>query len=51
MLWKVRQTNNADRQVADHRRPIRYELPMPDQHSVALRDRKRLYVHSVSRRG
>jgi magnesium-protoporphyrin IX monomethyl ester (oxidative) cyclase len=40
MLWKFRRTYNADRQVADHRRPIRYELPVPDWHTVALRDRK-----------
>lgn len=44
MLFKFNSVYNADRQIADHRRPVRYELPSP----VNLRpaDRRELYVHA-----
>ena len=46
MLWKFNRVYNADRQLADHRRPVRYELPLPDHHAVAARDRRELYIHA-----
>lgn len=45
MLWKFNQVYNADRQYAEHARPVRYELPVPQQHEVAPRDRRELYIH------
>ncbi|MBR8638284.1 hopanoid C-3 methylase HpnR [Streptomyces tuirus] len=44
MLWKFNRVYNPARQFADHRRPVRYELPLP-QH-LDLRDRRQLYVHT-----
>ena len=29
MLWRFNKVYNADRQYADHQRPVRYELPLP----------------------
>lgn len=46
MLWKFSSVYNADRQFAEHSRPVRYELPIPDQHTVAPRERRELYVHT-----
>jgi magnesium-protoporphyrin IX monomethyl ester (oxidative) cyclase len=51
MLWKFHQIYNADRQYADHSRPVRYELPQPRRHDIALRDRRQLYVHGPAPRG
>ncbi|MDN5747751.1 MAG: hypothetical protein L0H64_04440 [Pseudonocardia sp.] len=50
MLWKFGRIYNADRQFAEHAETVRYELPVPEQHEVAPRDRNQLYVHSVGRR-
>ncbi|MCX3058318.1 hopanoid C-3 methylase HpnR [Streptomyces beihaiensis] len=44
MLWKFNRVYNPTRQLADHRRPVRYELPLP-QH-VEVGDRRKLYVHT-----
>ncbi|MET8571651.1 hopanoid C-3 methylase HpnR [Streptomyces sp. NPDC004783] len=44
MLWKFNSVYNPARQLADHRRPVRYELPLPPQ--VEIGDRRELYVHS-----
>jgi hopanoid C-3 methylase HpnR len=46
MIWKFNSVYNAERQLADHSEPVHYELPVPDQHAVGLRDRRELYVHS-----
>jgi hopanoid C-3 methylase HpnR len=46
MIWKFNTVYSAQRQLADHDRPVRYELPVPDQHAVAQRDRRELYVHT-----
>ncbi|MFK4804223.1 hopanoid C-3 methylase HpnR, partial [Streptomyces sp. MPA0124] len=43
MLWKFNQVYNPRRQLADHARPVRYELPLPERLDVG--DRRRLYVH------
>ncbi len=44
MLWKFKRVYNPDRQFADHQRPVRYELPLPD-HQAAPR-RQDLYLHT-----
>ena len=44
MLWRFNHVYNADRQLADHRRPVRYELPLPQRHEIG--DRRRLYIHT-----
>jgi hopanoid C-3 methylase HpnR len=51
MLWKFHQIYNAERQYADHSRPVHYELPQPRHHDVAPRDRRQLYVHGAAPRG
>jgi hopanoid C-3 methylase HpnR len=45
MIWKFNQVYNADRQLADHSAPVRYELPIPDHHAVDRQDRTALYIH------
>ncbi|MFE9647691.1 hopanoid C-3 methylase HpnR [Streptomyces sp. NPDC006365] len=44
MLWKFNRVYNPQRQLADHARPVRYELPLPPH--TALGDRRQLYVHT-----
>ncbi|MFE7900614.1 radical SAM protein, partial [Streptomyces sp. NPDC057424] len=44
MLWKFNRVYNPARQLADHHRPVRYELPMPKHLDVG--DRRELYVHT-----
>ncbi|MEU0337817.1 hopanoid C-3 methylase HpnR [Streptomyces bobili] len=44
MLWKFNRVYNPARQLADHDRPVRYELPMPEHLDVG--DRRQLYVHT-----
>ncbi|MEU9650118.1 hopanoid C-3 methylase HpnR, partial [Streptomyces sp. NPDC048110] len=44
MLWKFNQVYNPHRQLADHTRPVRYELPLPKRLDVG--DRRQLYVHT-----
>jgi hypothetical protein len=46
MIWKFNSVYSAQRQHADHFAPVTYELPVPDQHAVAPRDRRELYVHN-----
>ena len=31
MLWKFNSVYNPDRQMADHARPVRYEMRLPEQ--------------------
>src|SRR5262249_37075839 len=45
MLWKFNQVYNPDRQAADHRREVRYEIPLPQPVAQEKFDRKSLYVH------
>ncbi len=45
MLWKFSKVYNADRQHAEHQRPVRYLMPPPPDHPVAVADRRDLYVH------
>jgi magnesium-protoporphyrin IX monomethyl ester (oxidative) cyclase len=51
MLWKFHRIYNAQRQLADHSRPVRYELPQPRHAELAPRDRRQLYIHTASSRG
>ena len=44
MIWRFNRVYNARRQHADHLEPVRYELPVPDQHPVGRRD---LFVHAT----
>lgn len=52
MLWKFNSVFNPALQLADHRRPVRYELPAPPDPAIAKARPRDLYVHSaVGRRG
>ncbi|MFF8102109.1 hopanoid C-3 methylase HpnR [Streptomyces sp. NPDC016640] len=44
MLWKFNQVYDPRRQLADHARPVRHELPLPQRLDVG--DRRALYVHT-----
>ncbi|WP_215447920.1 hopanoid C-3 methylase HpnR [Streptomyces sp. ATCC 21386] len=48
MLWKFNTVYNPERQLADHRRPVRYELPVPRHLDVG--DRRQLYIHGRATR-
>ena len=50
MLWRFSQVYNGDRQLADHRRPVHYELPRPDLHALGPGDRRDLYIHGMAGR-
>lgn len=45
MLWKFNQVYNVERQLADHQRVVRYELPVPQVALPRQLDRTSLYVH------
>ncbi|WP_327188445.1 hopanoid C-3 methylase HpnR [Streptomyces xinghaiensis] len=44
MLWKFGRVYNAERQLADHARPVRYHLPLPERRVTP--GRRELYVHT-----
>jgi hypothetical protein len=44
MLWKFNKVYNADRQYADHQRPVDYELPLPSRGLPG--GRAQLYIHN-----
>jgi magnesium-protoporphyrin IX monomethyl ester (oxidative) cyclase len=44
MLCKFNRVYNPQRQLADHQRPVSYELPLPQR--VDVGDRRRLYIHT-----
>ncbi|WP_034263097.1 hopanoid C-3 methylase HpnR [Actinospica robiniae] len=44
MLWKFNTVYNPKRQLADHRRPVDYQLPLPSRLDVG--DRRKLYIHN-----
>lgn len=44
MPWKFNRVHNPRRRLADHARPVRYELPLPRRLDVG--DRRRLWVHT-----
>jgi hypothetical protein len=45
MIWRFNSVYNADRQLADHRREVRYELPLP-VHAESGASRQMLYLHN-----
>ncbi len=45
MLWKFNSVYNPDLQIADHRKPIKYEITLPPDQLAQL-DRKSLYIHT-----
>ncbi|UYQ66372.1 hopanoid C-3 methylase HpnR [Streptomyces peucetius] len=45
MLWKFSRVYNPERQMADHRRPVRYELPLPTRRDTTPQ-RQDLYIHT-----
>jgi magnesium-protoporphyrin IX monomethyl ester (oxidative) cyclase len=45
MLWRFNSVYNPSRQLADHRREVRYELPLPVQ-SAQGAGRQLLYLHN-----
>ena len=52
MLWNFNSVFDPALQLADHARPVRYELPLPPAHAEAALDRRALYVHApAGRRG
>jgi hopanoid C-3 methylase HpnR len=44
MLWKFNKVYNVERQIADHRRPVKYHISLPKEHLVKL-DPATLYIH------
>lgn len=46
MIWRFNKVYNAERQVRDHERVVRYELPLPAHREIGQRDRRELYVHT-----
>jgi magnesium-protoporphyrin IX monomethyl ester (oxidative) cyclase len=49
MLWKFDKVYNAERQYADHQRPVDYELPPPSLAPAG--GRRQLYIHTRTREG
>ena len=45
MLWQFSRVYNETRQLADHERTVRYELPVPDHRPVGPQSRSELYIH------
>ena len=45
MIWKFNKVYNADRQYADHQRPVRYELAPPPARPGPVPDQKNLFIH------
>jgi magnesium-protoporphyrin IX monomethyl ester (oxidative) cyclase len=44
MLWKFNSVYNPGRQLADHRRPVKYEIGLP-KHGVEPLVKSSRYVH------
>jgi len=52
MLWNFKSVFDPALQMADHARPVRYELPMPPAPTADRLDRHALYIHRpAGRRG
>jgi hopanoid C-3 methylase len=45
MLWKFNKVYNVDRQLADHRREVRYEMSLPRSVPQERLERKSLYIY------
>jgi magnesium-protoporphyrin IX monomethyl ester (oxidative) cyclase len=44
-IWKFDRVYNADRQFADHQKPVVYEIRPPAPAVAKVTDRTQLYVH------
>jgi hypothetical protein len=44
MLWKFNSVYNPELQLADHARPVTYQMPMPPEPSAAIAPHL-LYIH------
>ncbi len=49
MLWKFNSVYNPRLQLADHARPVQYELPLPPEPQEKI-DPRSLYIHGHSGR-
>ena len=47
MLWKFDSVYNPALQMADHQRPVTYEMNLPEHKEAAEIDRKTLYIHAA----
>ncbi len=45
MLWNFRDVYNADRQYADHFKPVSYEMRPPGPRAIAKPRKAELYIH------
>ena len=48
MLWKFTKVYNAERQLADHNRPVRYQMQLPKHPALSKLDPATLYVHPAT---
>jgi hopanoid C-3 methylase HpnR len=46
MLWKFSSVYNPERQLADHRRPVRYEMRLPERTGERLYRPEEIFVHT-----
>jgi hypothetical protein len=46
MLWKFSSVYNSKRQIADHHRPVKYEITLPSASPVKTVNRKALFIHT-----
>jgi hopanoid C-3 methylase len=49
MLWNFNKVYDPELLLAEHTQRVEYELPVPQHHSVAPRERRELYVHERPR--
>lgn len=45
MLWKFSKVYNAERQLADHRREVKYQITLPLAQATKMTDQRVLFVH------
>jgi hopanoid C-3 methylase HpnR len=50
MLWKFNSVFNPALQLADHHRPVRYQIPLPERVATGGSDRRHLYIHKSARK-
>lgn len=48
MLWKFSSVYNANRQLSDHSRPVKYSIGLPQVHAQGRVDSKLLYIHQAA---
>lgn len=49
-IWKFNKVYNADRQFADHQRPVVYQIRPPQATAPLSKERSELYIHPKARR-